>query len=82
MPFIVKLTDVNRVNFRVTLMLIKMPSVINELCELADISEVEAFFNRRGFAFIANSIVNVEDGTLADEYQILDLASDFELCSA
>jgi hypothetical protein len=63
-------------------MLIKMPTVINELCELADFSEVEAFFNRRGFAFIADSVVNVEDGTLADEYEILDLANDFECCYA
>lgn len=55
-----------------------MPTLINELCELADFSEVQAFFNQRGFCLIDDAIYRAEDSTLADEIEIYELARDFE----
>ena len=55
-----------------------MPTLINMLCELADFSEVQSFFNQRGYCLVDDAIYHAEDNTLADEFEIYELARDFE----
>ena len=51
-------------------LVIPMPTLINMLCELADFSEVQSFFNQRGYCLVDDAIYHAEDNTLADEFEI------------